>query len=254
MKNMSKSTKPQLIVALDVSSLAETRELVDQLSPVIDIFKVGSQLFTACGPAAVRYIEAKGKKVFLDLKFHDIPNTVASAVNSAVEISVAVERSMDKNNAVPAGNLGLLMFTLHTCGGLEMMAAAAQASAKAAEKNGLTRPFVVGVTVLTSEAKKDNIQALVLDRAKQAQQAGLDGVVASCHEARMLRQEFGDDFLIVTPGIRPQGADVQDQKRIATPKEAVTSGSNFLVVGRPIVQADDPLTAAKNILNEINQS
>ena len=243
---------PQLIVALDVNTLAEVRELVEQLDPVVDIYKIGSQLFTASGPAAVRFVEARGKKVFLDLKFHDIPNTVASAVSSSVSLNVAMERSStDFHDRKKPAQQSVFMMTIHTCGGAEMMKAAAEAAAKSADKIGVERPLVVGVTVLTSDSKEANISDLVLERAKLAKASGLDGVVASCHESRMLRDTFGKDFVIVTPGIRPAGGDAGDQKRIATPAEAKKNGSSFLVVGRPIVAAKDPLAAAKAILAEI---
>jgi orotidine-5'-phosphate decarboxylase len=254
LKEKMKSRKPQLIVALDVDSLAEVRELLDKLGDVVDVFKVGSQLFTSCGPVAVRFIEARGKKVFLDLKYHDIPNTVASAVTIATGLSVAVERSMDLDKKNAPKYKSLFMYTVHTLGGLEMMKAAAEAAEKAAKEMGISRPLAVGVTVLTSEKAGENTLALVLERARLAKAAGLDGVVASCQEAKAIRQEFGKDFIIVTPGIRPEDAGVQDQKRVATPKEAVASGSDFLVVGRPIVQADDPLKAAKKVLEEINSA
>ncbi|MDP2653625.1 MAG: orotidine-5'-phosphate decarboxylase [Candidatus Omnitrophota bacterium] len=248
---LSKMKKPRLIVAMDVGTLAEVREITDSLAGLVDAYKVGSELFTACGPAAVRFIQAKGKDVFLDLKYHDIPNTVASAVKMAVGLSSAVERTMD----IPPGAgkpKGLLMFTVHTSGGLEMMQAAVAAAQESAEKLDIPKPLVVGVTVLTSEEKRDNILALVLERALLARRAGLDGVVASCEEAKFIRKEFGPDFVIVTPGIRPEGSDAQDQKRVATPREAVLSGSNFLVVGRPILKAPNPKQAAKQILEAIN--
>ena len=242
---------PQLIVALDVNTLAEVRTLVEQLDPVVDIYKVGSQLFTSSGPAAVRFVEARGKKVFLDLKFHDIPNTVSSAVSSAVGLNVAIERSMNFKEPKKPLSQSVFMFTVHTCGGIEMMKAAALAAEKSAKQIGVDRPLVVGVTVLTSDSQQDNLADLVLERAKAAKAAGLDGVVASCHEVKMLRKTFGEDFVIVTPGIRPVGEDVGDQKRVATPLEAKKNGSSFLVVGRPIVAAANPLAAAKNILDEI---
>ncbi|MCK5580101.1 MAG: orotidine-5'-phosphate decarboxylase [Candidatus Omnitrophica bacterium] len=245
---------PQLIVALDVDSLGQVRELVEKLEDVVDIFKVGSQLFTACGPAAVRFIQARGKKVFLDLKYHDIPNTVASAVKSATGLGEAVERNADKEKNKEKVQSSLFMYTVHTCGGVEMMKAAVLAGTQVAENIGVKLPLAVGVTVLTSEQKQDNILPLVLERAALAKEAGLQGVVASCHEARHIREKFGPDFVIVTPGIRPAGADVQDQKRVATPKEAMESGSNFLVVGRPIVQAEDPHKAAQQILKELQSS
>ena len=246
------SQSPQLIVALDVNTLAQVRELVEQLDPVVDIYKIGSQLFTSSGPAAVRFVEARGKKVFLDLKFHDIPNTVASAVSSSVALNVAIERSMDIKNRKKPLSQSVFMFTVHTCGGAEMMKAAVDAATKASKEIGVERPLVVGVTVLTSDSKQDNLADLVLERAKLAKAAGLDGVVASCHEAKMLREKFGPNFVIVTPGIRPAGDDKGDQKRVATPAQAKKSGSSFLVVGRPIVGASNPLQAAKNILKEIS--
>jgi orotidine-5'-phosphate decarboxylase len=245
------SHKAQLIVALDVDSLAEVRDLVDKLSPAVDMFKIGSQLFTASGPAVVRFVLARGKKVFLDLKFHDIPNTVASAVRSAVGLTEALERTAPANQRGLGQQLSVSMFTVHTIGGVAMMKAAVESAEKTAQQFKVIRPLVVGVTVLTSDEKKDNLQALVLERARMAKEAGLDGVVASVEEAAAIRKEFGKDFVIVTPGIRPVGADKGDQKRIATPSEAIKSGSNYLVVGRPILEAPDPVAAAKNILKEI---
>lgn len=250
MAGLSKNNA-ELIVALDVDTLSEVRALVEKLSPAVDIFKIGSRLFTACGPAAVRFVQAKGKRVFLDLKYHDIPNTVAGAVRTAVGLTKAVERSsaLLKNSKVKPTSL--FMLTVHTIGGVEMMRAAAQAGAKAAQEFRVTKPLIVGVTVLTSEAKRDNIHTLVLERARLAQEAGLDGVVASVQEAQLIREELGPDFVIVTPGIRPAGAEAGDQKRVATPKEAVKNGSNYLVVGRPVLDAPDPLKAAKDIIKEM---
>lgn len=236
-----KNVKPQLIVALDVETLDETKTLVETLSPVVDIFKVGSQLFTAYGPQAVRFIEEKGKEVFLDLKFHDIPNTVSNAVQSAVS-SLAVG-GKDKRS--------ILMYTMHIAGGEEMLWKAAETAKKIAQQNGLRAPLSLGITVLTSEQSSENTKDIVLKRALLAKKAGLDGVVASVEEVGMLREKLGKDFIIVTPGIRPKAVDVGDQKRVATPETAVKSGSNFLVVGRPIVKAADPLRAAKAILEEI---
>jgi len=248
-----KFNKAKLIVALDVDTLQEARELIDQLSPVVDIFKVGSQLFTACGPAAVRFIMARGKKVFLDLKFHDIPNTVAQAVASAVNLSKLVNTPLDEEGKeLPkASNEGLFMYTLHTQGGVEMMNTAVSAGAEMAEELQVAKPLTVGVTVLTSKQKGDNIQNLVLQRSLMAREAGLDGVVASAQEAQAIRREMGKDFIIVTPGIRLQGEGVNDQKRVTTPKDAVAQGSDYLVIGRPIIQSKNPLESAKNILKEI---
>lgn len=227
----------KLILALDVETLDEAKALVETLGDTVSIYKVGSQLFTVCGPEVVKFLESQGKKVFLDLKWHDIPNTVANAVAAAVNWG--------------AGGT-LFMCTIHTLGGQEMMERAAQSAREQAALVGVERPYIVGITVLTSDAKQDNIHEIVLERAKLAKQSGLDGVVASSQEASMLRKEFGEDFIIVTPGIRPSGADAGDQKRVTTPKEAITNGSSFLVVGRPIVKAGDPYRAAESILSEIN--
>ncbi len=254
--------KPEIIVALDVDTLEEVRNLVDVLGDRVNIYKIGSQIFTACGPAAARFVMARGKQVFLDLKFHDIPNTVASAVRSAVGLVQAVERNapMSKENASSLG--GLLMLTVHTSGGEDMMWAAAESAKQAAADFGVSRPLVVGVTVLTSQPglpaegltcgkHGDKIMLHVLERAALARDAGLDGVVASCHEAAAIRREFGQDFVIVTPGIRPAGSDAGDQKRVATPKAAVDSGSNYLVIGRPIVKAADPRQAVADIFKDM---
>ena len=224
----------KLILAVDVDTFDEARPLIDGLGDAVEIFKVGSQMFTAHGPVVTQYLNSKGKKVFLDLKFHDIPNTVASAVKSAVGLNV-------------------FMMTVHTCGGQEMLEAASQAAGAQAQKIGVPRPLIVGVTVLTSTAREAGTDALVLARARLAKASGLDGVVASVEEAAMIRRELGPDFLIVTPGIRPADAALNDQKRVATPKAAIEQGSNFLVVGRPILQAPNPRTAALRILDEIKQ-
>jgi orotidine-5'-phosphate decarboxylase len=234
----------QLILALDLETFDEARQLIDNLADSVEIFKIGSQMFTAYGPFMTRYLQSKGKKVFLDLKFHDIPNTVASAVKSAVSLSVA------PNSEGPFEPL--YMLTVHTVGGKEMLEAAAQAAKSQAKALGVARPLIVGVTVLTSTAKDANLEKTVLERARLAKEAGLDGVVASVEEAAMIRRELGPDFLIVTPGIRPADASVNDQKRVATPKAAMEQGSNFLVVGRPIIQAPKPREAALNILKEIH--
>jgi orotidine-5'-phosphate decarboxylase len=218
-----------LIVALDVDSFDEAKALVAKLGDSVEICKIGSQLFTAYGPQAVREIAGFGKKIFLDLKFHDIPNTVAKAVESVASLNV-------------------FMLTVHTIGGREMMEAAV-----AAAKKKSPRPLIVGVTVLTSDAATINTSQTVLERARLAIESGLDGVVASPQEAAMLRRELGQDFVIVTPGIRPASAGLDDQKRVATPKDALDSGSTYLVVGRPIVKASSPKDAALAILKEINE-
>jgi orotidine-5'-phosphate decarboxylase len=246
--------KDKLILALDVPTFDEARVIVETLGDAVEIYKVGFQLFTAYGPFMVRYLQAQGKKVFLDLKFHDIPNTVASGVSSAVGLSVPQHEALDETGKKTGKFALLLMLTVHTQGGAEMMKAAADAARKRAAELGVTKPLVVGVTVLTSDAARGNIAALVLERAKLAQSSGLDGVVASAQEAAMLRRELGNDFVIVTPGIRPAGLDVGDQKRVETPASAIKNGSSFLVIGRPIVKAKDPRAAALAILEEMRMA
>lgn len=241
----------KLIVALDVPTFEEAQKLIDTLKDDVEIFKVGSQLFTACGPVVVRYLHGLGKKVFLDLKYHDIPNTVANAVKSAVGLGVAVYDSANKKNTNTDNDSSLFMLTVHIDGGREMLEAAVSAATQQVEALKVTKPLIVGITVLTSQEKEDNIQKIVLEKAELAKAAGLNGVVASSQEAAEIRKKFGEDFIIVTPGIRPESTDSQDQKRITTPQEAINNGSNFLVVGRPIVQADNPQSAAKDILKEI---
>jgi orotidine-5'-phosphate decarboxylase len=195
-------------------------------------FKVGKQLFTAEGPQVVRDLVACGKQVFLDLKFHDIPNTVASAVRQASELKVS-------------------MLTVHASGGAKMLKAASQAAGE--------RVLVLAVTVLTSLADGDlseigisgNVQAQVLRLAGLARANGIRGIVASAHEARELRRELGEDFAIVTPGVRPTGAEKGDQSRVVTPGDAIRAGASHIVVGRPITEAPDPARAAAEILEEL---
>lgn len=213
--------KSKLIVALDVDTYAEAAALVTALSPVVEVFKVGSQLFTRVGPRMLDCIHAAGRQVFLDLKFHDIPNTVAKAVGAAAAHKV-------------------FLLTVHASGGADMLQAAAQVAG---------RPKIVGVTVLTSVG--GDVQAEVLSRAQLCQAAGLDGVVASPQELPALRAKFGAEFLIVTPGIRPAWAAAGDQKRIMTPAEAVAAGASYIVVGRPIIAAPDPATAASRVMAEM---
>jgi len=222
-----------LIVALDVDTYKEAKKLVDELYPSVKIFKVGSQLFTGCGAKIVEYIRKKRAEVFLDLKYHDIPNTVASAVAQATRLKV-------------------FMLTVHAQGGVEMLKAAKDAAEEVSKDTRLRRPLIVAVTVLTS-MKFDNVFGRVMDLALDAKSAGLDGVVSSVEEAGALRERF-KDFIIVTPGIRPLGSEAADQKRVATPKAALEAGSSFLVVGRPIVSAKSPKSAAKQILKEMELS
>ncbi len=226
--------RDRLIVALDLPS-AEARQVVQTLGEAISTYKIGKQLFTAEGPGIVRDLVASGRKVFLDLKFHDIPNTVGAAVRSA-------------------GELGVSMLTVHASGGSKMLKAAVEAAGQSA-----SRPMILAVTVLTSLADADlqeigisgNVLSQVLRLGALARSAGCSGLVASAHEARELRRKLGDGFEIVTPGVRPAGAAVGDQARVLTPAEAIQAGATRLVVGRPITEASNPADAAQQILAEI---
>jgi orotidine-5'-phosphate decarboxylase len=233
--------KTEVITALDVESREEAAALVAGLFGLIDFFKVGSRLFTAEGPPMVRELQEAGARIFLDLKFHDIPATVAGSVRAAT-------------------TLGVRMMTLHASGGIDMMKAAAREAGETAEKLGIERPLIVGVTVLTSLSVEDlfavmpfdgQVSDIVLRLAERAKAAGLDGIVASVEEARLVKERLGNEFIVVTPGIRPSGADVGDQKRVATPRKAAEAGSDYLVVGRPIIKAPSPAEAAKAILEEL---
>ena len=245
--------KTELIVALDVDTFEAARRLVETLKETVDIYKVGSQLFTACGPVIVRYLSSQGKRVFLDLKFHDIPNTVANAVSVAVGLNRCGHQPfLGGENAGTPGALFLL--TLHICGGEEMLIRAREACDRTARDLGVLKPKLIGVTVLTSMSNRDNIPPIILERSLLARKVGLDGVVVSSQESSSIRHELGGDFLIITPGIRPEGADKGDQKRVATPRAAVCAGSDFLVVGRPIVNAVDPYKAAREMREEMRRA
>ena len=219
---MTASMKSKLIVALDVDSFEQAAALVEHLGDAVETYKVGSQLFTRVGPKMVEFLHAHGRGCFLDLKFHDIPNTVAKAVESAKALHVA-------------------MLTVHTIGGAEMLRAAAGVP---------NHPLLLGVTVLTSVA--GNVADEVVRRAKLAAECGLEGVVASPHEIKLIRQAVGDKIVIVTPGIRPAWAEAGDQKRMMTPTEAVAAGASYIVVGRPILAAPDPVAAAHRVAAEMN--
>jgi orotidine-5'-phosphate decarboxylase len=228
----------RLLVALDVETLTEAERVMDRLAGVIAACKIGSQLYTAAGPAAIEAARKRGLRVFLDLKFHDIPNTVAGAVREATR-------------------LGVFMLNVHASGGTAMMRAAAAAAATAAREFGLARPLCLGVTVLTSLDRRalavelgvpGTVDAQVLRLAELARAAGLDGCVASPHEARALRLTLGAGWVIVTPGVRPASRGDDDQARTATPAAALRAGADYLVVGRPITAAPDPPAAARAIL------
>ena len=226
----------RLIVALDLSSAAAAQKIVAAVGDSAFCYKVGMQLYTAEGPRVVRDLIASGRRVFLDLKYHDIPNTVASAVSEAAR-------------------LGASMLTVHASGGGRMLRAATEAAASI--NAGL---MILGVTVLTSLTDNDldklgvhgRVQDQVLRLAAIALANGCHGVVASAREASRLRSEFGDDFAIVTPGVRPAGAPHGDQMRVVTPAEAIASGASHIVVGRPITEAADPAAEARAILGQIS--
>jgi orotidine-5'-phosphate decarboxylase len=234
----------KLLVALDVDTRARALELVDSLKDIAGGFKVGNQLFTLEGPDLVRTIAGRGARVFLDLKYHDIPNTVAQAVAAAVQT-------------------GAWMVNLHTFGGVPMMRDAMRAGREAAQRLGRPAPLVIGVTVLTSmnhEVLRDiGIERPLIDQvvalARMAQTAGLDGVVASAQETPAIRAACGDQFTIVTPGIRgaSAGSAQDDQVRTMGPADAIRAGATYLVVGRPIIAASNPRAAAEAIVKELKE-
>lgn len=224
----------KIIVALDYADAPSALNLVDQLNPALCKLKVGKELFTAAGPQFVEKLIAKDFKVFLDLKFHDIPTTVGKACKAA-------------------SDLGVWMLNVHASGGLEMMQ-----TAKLAVDNRQNPPLLIAVTVLTSMNTaqfsqigiRGTLKNHVLRLARLTKEAGLDGVVCSAGEAPVLRKELGTDFCLVTPGIRPENASLDDQKRVASPKVALSRGANYLVIGRPITQAANPLLALTKIYEE----
>jgi orotidine-5'-phosphate decarboxylase len=234
-------SRDRLIVALDVESLAQAEALLDRLHGPVSRFKIGSQLFTACGPAAIEAVHKRGAEVFLDLKFHDIPNTVAGAAREATR-------------------LGVFMFNVHASGGQAMMRAAAETAAASARELGVRRPLAIAVTVLTSLDRAalhrdlgvaSSVEGHVLHLVRLARAAGLDGNVASPNEIAVIRNHLGTGWVIVTPGVRPAGSAANDQERVATPAAAARAGAHYLVVGRPITAASDPARAAQAILEEM---
>ncbi len=230
--------RKKIIFALDVNEFSEVEKWASLIADRVGMFKVGKQLYTACGPAVVRMVQKHGGEVFLDLKYHDIPNTVAMA-------------------SLEAARLGVKLFNLHALGGYEMMATTVEVLDR--EFRGAERPKVLAVTILTS-SNEETLRAVGIDRpvpemvvrlAQLAQRAGIDGVVASPQETPMIREACGKEFLIVTPGVRPAFASADDQKRIMTPAAAVAAGADYLVIGRPISAAADPVQAAEAIVEEI---
>jgi orotidine-5'-phosphate decarboxylase len=236
--------RDRLIVALDVDSISKALETCAALRGVVSFFKIGSQLFTAAGPQVVKELLATGARVFLDLKFHDIPNTVAGA-------------------AIEATRLGVSLFNLHALGGSEMMRRTIQAVGDVSDREGLTKPAVIAVTVLTSADSRtlsdigipSGVDEQVARLAGLTAACGLDGVVASAREVALVRSAVPRrEFLIVTPGVRPGGTSHADQKRVMTPAEAIRAGADYIVIGRPILDAPNPALAADAIQEEINRT
>jgi orotidine-5'-phosphate decarboxylase len=237
--------KDRIIVALDEQTLEETRGIIESLDGCIDFFKVGIGIYTMCGPEVIKLLGLTKKKVFLDLKFHDIPNSVSLAVKAALSRNVQI-------------------LNLHISGGVEMMRAAVKATGREPRSHEVRFPLLLGVTLLTSLSETDlsvifkdrtpNIIEAVLSMAVLAKEAGLDGVIASGHEIEPIKKLCGDDFLVVTPGIRPPWARRDEHKRALGPREAFERGADFIVIGRPIAHATNPREAALRILEEVTGS
>jgi len=233
----------RLIVALDVPTIDEALRVVDELAGTVGWFKIGSQLYTAAGPEVVRLVTGYGLKVFLDLKFHDIPATVSLAGRAATQ-------------------LGVNMFNVHSSGGGAMMRAAVEGARATAAEGRSPCPMIIAVTILTSMDQNDLRQAgcvdpvgrAVMNLAKMARECGLDGVVSSAEETGDIKKNLGRDFLVVTPGVRPAWAAADDQKRVKTPSEAIRDGADYLVIGRPILKAKDPVDAARRVLDEMGSA
>lgn len=244
-ENAERTIAERLFVALDYPDAASALALVEKLAPLGVSYKVGLQLFYAEGVSILRQLQPYGKTLFMDLKLHDIPNTVAGAVGSLVR-------------------QGVSFLNVHTQGGPEMMKAAVASAQQASEALNQPRPKIIGVTLLTSLSEKElatflfaegvSVSEYVQHLALQAKKCGLDGVVCSAQEAAIIREKCGPDFLLITPGIRPAGGAEQDQSRIVQPAQALENGADYLVVGRPITAAADPLTATQNILEEMRSA
>lgn len=234
--------KDRIVLALDVDTTEEAMALVRKLTGYVGVFKIGMQLFNSAGPTIVQKVHDLGGRVFLDLKLHDIPNTVGAAGKVLTRLNT-------------------YMFNVHAAGGREMMRKVAEESAAEAGRLGMEPPLVLAVTVLTSISQKElaeemfvsgmTVEELVVKWALMAQESGLGGVVCSPREISLIRSSCGPDFKIVTPGIRPLWSAADDQKRITTPLQALEQGADFMVIGRPIVKADDPCAAAQRIIDEL---
>jgi len=238
---INEEIRKKLVLALDVEDIEVAKKLVDELSPYISTFKVGLQLFCGYGLEIVNYIKEKNSDFFLDVKLHDIPNTVEKASFNVI-----------KN--------GANFFNVHATGGIEMMRAAKKGAIEASVKYGTKKPLVLAVTVLTSInqetlsnelSNNKTVEDFVIQLAKNAKLAGLDGVVASAKELKAIKREVGDDFIVLTPGIRPAWSATNDQQRIATPSSAIKDGADFIVLGRAVTSADNKIEAIKKIYEEI---
>ncbi|HEX5707951.1 MAG TPA: orotidine-5'-phosphate decarboxylase [Pyrinomonadaceae bacterium] len=239
------NVKEKLIVALDVETADGARDIVSRLREHVGMFKINTQLFTAAGPDFVREVVGGGSQVFLDLKYHDIPATVANACREAVRLGVAI-------------------FNVHASGGAEMLRRAAETTRETAAREGLRKPHLIAVTVLTSAdasvlaetgVAADSVESQVVRLARLAAECGLDGVVASPHEIAPVRGAVGRrDFLLVTPGVRPSGVAHDDQRRVMTPGEAIAAGADYLVVGRAILRTPDMVRAAREMVEEMEQA
>ncbi len=240
---MKDQARERLIFALDVDSFEHAEKWVKLLHRQVGVFKVGKQLFTRCGPEVVHMIRGEGGEVFLDLKYHDIPNTVAMA-------------------GIEAARMGVRMFNVHALGGAEMMARTVAEVDRFYPRGSQARPLMLAVTILTSSTD-ETLRQLGIERpvaemvprlARLAKDSGMDGVVASPREVAAIREACGRDFAIVTPGVRPAFASLDDQKRVTTPADAIAAGADYLVIGRPISAAEDPVAAADQILGEMEQA
>lgn len=239
-----RSAKDRIILALDVDTIEEVEKLVVELKDYVGYFKVGLQLFTSCGYEPFSIIKKHGARAFFDGKFHDIPNTVARA-------------------CVNLMNHGVEFFDVHTSGGSKMLGTTVKLTKEYAKKYNLPEPAIIGVTLLSSFGQKTlttelgvekSLEQYVLTLAEVAEQVGLDGVLASASEAKEIRKHVGEDFIIICPAIRPTWSVVNDQVRVVTPTDAIKSGVDYMVVGRPITQADDKISAVKMIISEIENA
>lgn len=244
MISKNKCARDRLVLALDVNTMAEAKELVTELKDYVGVFKVGLQLFTSVGPDIIKMIQDEGREIFFDGKFHDIPNTVAKASANLVKH-------------------GVTFFNIHTTGGSKMISTTVKLAKETAKSLGLPKPTILGVTILTSFGQRtlteellicQNIDDYVGKLAKLGKDSGLDGIIASATDVPKIRKECGEDFIILCPAIRPTWSVVNDQIRVVTPTDAIKMGVDYLVIGRPITSASDKVSAAKLVLDEVEEA